>query len=131
MVLFFSQEVRRFPGLRVFDQADSPSVGSRSEQGWQVPWSPDPPGVHDGKDRRGQGHHQVPDEEGLVSVGGRWQRRHERRRPRPERPSQYQLHGVAAQEALAERPLPPHQVVDGTSPEIVLRADNKPTTFKS
>ena len=114
------EEVRRLPGLRVADQADSQAVGPWLEQGGQVPRSPGPLRVHDPEDRRGQGHHQVPDEEGAVPVRRRRPRQHERGRARPEHPLVHQLLGVAAKEALAERPFAPHQVDHGTAPAVVL-----------
>ena len=58
------QEVRRVPRVGGVDQADSPPPGAGAQQGGQVPGAALPPGVDGAEDRRGQGHHQVPDEKG-------------------------------------------------------------------
>lgn len=63
---FFSQEVRCFPGLRVSDQADPSYPGPWAEQGWQVPLPAHPQREHEHQGGRGQIHHQIPDEEGML-----------------------------------------------------------------
>ena len=67
-----------------------------------------------------QGHHQVPDEEGSLLERRRGQHRDDRGPADGEHPPGHELPGVAAQEALAEREEPPHQVHHGTGPEAVL-----------
>ena len=43
----------------------------------------------------------------------------------PERPSGYELLGLSAEEALAERQVSPHQVHHGQGPEALLENDAK------
>lgn len=65
-VYFNSQELRCVPRVGVSHQADPSSVGPWPQQGWQVPHASVPQRVDDGQSRRGEIHHQVPDEEGML-----------------------------------------------------------------
>ena len=55
-----------------------------------------------------------------MPVRGRRSRRYGRGGPSPERPPRHELPRVAAEEALAERAVPAHQVHHGTRSEALL-----------
>ena len=89
--------------------------------GWQIP-HPGHPQRQPGAEGSGpEVHHQVPDEEGVVSQCPRGQREHDRGGVGPEHPSGHELPGVSAEEALAEREESAHQEHHGTSAETLLR----------
>ena len=111
-------EIRCIRCFRGSHQADPPSARTRSFQGRQVPYPDLAQRGPEQQGRRGQEHHQVPAQEGLVSRCCRRPHRYDRGPDRCQRHVVNQLLGLSAQEELAKRCFAARQERERNAPAI-------------